>query len=834
MADEKDWLARQKHTFQSEVTRAYEHIEEALSKEFERRNEEKLALSKAHADQIIRVSALEKENRDLKAQIATLVEASPAKATAANVLPQDAAADGARRSSVSSASTVATEPATVPYKDYAELSLKYNTLVKNHSTVLDSVVKVRRKYDEMKSHIKKWKEWVDRNRPPALRNTPTGPYALPETPPETPDTIRAELHQGGNNNITPMRLGSPLVNHRPYSRGKRSPSRLSNVTKASEDAPVQEPQPALLDQSHAVAGYGVVHREDVGSLHERPSHPLDHTEAAGLMEPRSSQATVTETQESTFDRGNTAMTARPAPSSEGDEPVVVSSRPVKRKRRNREQDSPRAKRIKQEPCSPEPIRRSSDCLTRINSLDLDELGHDITTPRKAQRTRRLRKHASFHALHTESGRHERAISAPYLDAGESRNDAENTPPLSFKRSGSDLVGMAEKAAYRENENRIENRTDFDVLKNSSTTQRPPPRPLQDLSTNEVVLPQRSVRAVASRRRDPTRGERAIHTVAEDGETYIESTNTRAKAKSPAIAESNRRLNNLMQGNNTPSKQPLACTAVPVRRGSPAYTRMTRVRANAEERVAASTFPKSSPNVTTPKKATPKANAPAKPSPKPTSKPTVTPTTAFKKPPPRSNPQPKPKPTPRGPLRSLPLSALDPEDFKINPANNWGLDYAFQDVIRGRSARGCLAGCIRPECCGPHFRALADAGLKPSLPRSLMKSHDAAADDDETRILRAYQGNAFDRDRLECMSDGERGELVMEATIALLAKEHGKLHRGNAYARGRSPPGFWRTDFPSTQSQAQDREEAERVVREKVRERWNEAMREGGAWLFRDE
>ena len=52
-------------------------------------------------------------------------------------------------------------------------------------------------------------------------------------------------------------------------------------------------------------------------------------------------------------------------------------------------------------------------------------------------------------------------------------------------------------------------------------------------------------------------------------------------------------------------------------------------------------------------------------------------------------------------------------------------------------------------------------------------------------------------------------------------------------RPRSPPGFWRTDFPATQEEEEDRKQADKIVRGMVEERWKEAMK-GGRWMFRDE
>lgn len=50
----------------------------------------------------------------------------------------------------------------------------------------------------------------------------------------------------------------------------------------------------------------------------------------------------------------------------------------------------------------------------------------------------------------------------------------------------------------------------------------------------------------------------------------------------------------------------------------------------------------------------------------------------------------------------------------------------------------------------------------------------------------------------------------------------------------SPPGFWRTDFPSTQEDEADRTAGRRMEAEMIQERYREAMRPGGRWRFRDE
>ena len=178
----------------------------------------------------------------------------------------------------------------------------------------------------------------------------------------------------------------------------------------------------------------------------------------------------------------------------------------------------------------------------------------------------------------------------------------------------------------------------------------------------------------------------------------------------------------------------------------------------------------------------------------------------------------------GPLRFRPLSKLGLHDFKINPEYNNGYDYAFTDVVRKQAARRCLPGCTKPECCGNVFRALAAAAYDPNKPLT------ASQEEAETRLLKEFLGdNAY---KIRNMTRAERDEVLLQAKTRDLANKHGK-HR-HAYERRRSPPGFWRMDFPSTQEEREDRQKVEQLERDVVAQRYNQAMRPRGAYLFRDE
>jgi hypothetical protein len=171
------------------------------------------------------------------------------------------------------------------------------------------------------------------------------------------------------------------------------------------------------------------------------------------------------------------------------------------------------------------------------------------------------------------------------------------------------------------------------------------------------------------------------------------------------------------------------------------------------------------------------------------------------------------------LREKPIEELSIHDFKANPAFNQGYSYAFSETVRKRGDRACLPGCTNMECCGSKFRAFAEA----QGPLSYSQ---------EENLLEDYLGDAYDNMRLTQMSSEERYELILQARTKKMAKESGK-HR-QAYERPRSPPGFWRVGFPTTQELQEDREKAKELAQKAVQERWLEAHRKGGRWIFRDE
>jgi hypothetical protein len=131
-----------------------------------------------------------------------------------------------------------------------------------------------------------------------------------------------------------------------------------------------------------------------------------------------------------------------------------------------------------------------------------------------------------------------------------------------------------------------------------------------------------------------------------------------------------------------------------------------------------------------------------------------------------------------------------------------------------------------------MRALA-AHLPITIGSSLFASTQDETLTDEERLLKYHLGDSFSQSEVANMDKREREELLLQAKVAIVAERHGR-HRLRPNARAKSPPGFWEVDMPSTQDMEARAEEARARERDMVRERYREAMRKGGRWLFKDE
>jgi len=165
-----------------------------------------------------------------------------------------------------------------------------------------------------------------------------------------------------------------------------------------------------------------------------------------------------------------------------------------------------------------------------------------------------------------------------------------------------------------------------------------------------------------------------------------------------------------------------------------------------------------------------------------------------------------------PLRLKPASALRLADFKLNPKYA-DSEFAFADSIRSRDAKRGLQGD------SSKFLEAARVG---TLPPTSKSDNDALRDflgDTYAHVMKSYDA-------------AKKRDTLAQARAFEYANAHGKGRQ--AFERHSTPPGFWRTEMPTTQEALEDREKAQEMERAKVEVRWREAMRGGGRWLFRDE
>ncbi|KAL8853348.1 MAG: hypothetical protein Q9221_001824 [Calogaya cf. arnoldii] len=181
-----------------------------------------------------------------------------------------------------------------------------------------------------------------------------------------------------------------------------------------------------------------------------------------------------------------------------------------------------------------------------------------------------------------------------------------------------------------------------------------------------------------------------------------------------------------------------------------------------------------------------------------------------------------------PLRSWPLSQLALDDFKINPNQNQGYDYAFKEVVRKQDQRKCLPGCTRLDCCGRIFREMAE--VMPNHFYHTSRLMGSSQECDERGMMEDYLGDqAY---QLKTMSPVQKAETLLQAKTKIMADHYGR-HR-EVYAREPSPVGYWDVDMPNSQEAAEYSRLAEIQTRQKVEERYREALKQDGQWKFRDE
>jgi hypothetical protein len=697
---------------------------------------------------------------------------------------------------------------TAPENEHGNLAEKFSELSKKYRDASQKIkylerknAAVMQKNKEMKESVRAWQEYAERH---SVKQKPksgvgaedgklrvSAAHLLHDDRPHIPSSPVSVATMRTPGSLADLSRSSPaqLV---PFPRSVLGTTKWStspNTVIGEED---QSPASSgTLKPQAQTAGPELRRRED--SNHPgRPvsSHVqrvISDNEAYHSANPSSSQTTVDEHYEPTSIHEGTLD------ADDNDVPEFVSERSLKRKRgqpsksrfeiyAEHSSDGTPIKpfRVKEERYSSPPI--SAYKLTRNETMDLDDptpLG--LNTPRHPKRKPPVQSDAA------DTPQLQRSNSAPHTqDIRRENIDANDEPDMSAELPGDHAVTSIElRASSAPNEDTVLRSLDPNVV--SSAEQEP--------ATKRV-------------RQAEFRHQEKYGFLGESGEAPPPMSDDELRLPPHrARAHMNRRLQALKKSSQTPAKtSPKTPTARPVNikteqiptppsstRGTPTnasgsglHNQMTKVGSKARE--------------------DPTPDRPIwsmKPPEKRTSvrKSRVSPTRVQVR------------------LREKPMEELSIHDFKANPEFNQGYSYAFSETVRKRGDRACLPGCTNMDCCGSKFRAFAEA-------------QGPLSSSQEEALLQEYLGDAYDNMQLTQMSSEERYELVLQARTKKMAKESGK-HR-QAYERPRSPPGFWRVDFPTTQELQEDREKAKELERKAVQERWLEAHRKDGRWIFRDE
>ncbi|RXW22413.1 hypothetical protein EST38_g3440 [Candolleomyces aberdarensis] len=144
-------------------------------------------------------------------------------------------------------------------------------------------------------------------------------------------------------------------------------------------------------------------------------------------------------------------------------------------------------------------------------------------------------------------------------------------------------------------------------------------------------------------------------------------------------------------------------------------------------------------------------------------------------------------------------------FVIDPGKNGGLDYQYDEVVRGKESRKRMeAGTC--ECCKDYYEAVGPlpSRLQPPLWRSPSTT--------PTK---------------QCQHHWSAGrQMDIESHKKAISR-----HRHN-WERAKTPPAYWNIGFPSTQEVGEINEKAERMHQEKVLEIEKEAASGVGKYTYR--
>jgi len=708
-----------------------------------------------------------------------------------------------------------TAEATVSVEEFRCLTDKYDDLNKRYQEAAQRIkylerknVAVMQKNKEMKENVRAWQEYCDRHI--WKQKTKTETETKTETKPYH-DVVKP-LAVVQAHDTRPVSPSSPMpaalrTPHSVVDHYRSSPAPMMPIAHATF-------LPSSSSRSQAREVVSPREQVDKDAAQEReeqelPPVPEDtvdsrmkmgptHINVAFLGRPGSDHLGSSQTTVDDVAEQNNAITKTTTPAEDDDVPQFMTERSLRRKRKrstglrtHRSSDGTPARpiRVKEEMFSSPPPQDVAVQLLRKETFDLDELGPNaILSPR-----RRLNRNFSTHSNLTGTLRNQRSSSAPF-----------SGPVIKAEQSAEDVQIASPDETEAEAQVAAETRS----ISETGAPVRIVGDILQPLDPNG---PHRANAGTPNKRikREGARHQDAFNILAESGETPPPVDENNRRSHKLALAHYHQRLRAnkntdtpAKTSHSTPKTAPAKTTAA--QRPTPPPTR-DRSACTPSARPAQRKLPTSEPRPET------RSDAHADHRPMGPVWSMAPPSGSTRKAPVAPSLQPVP-------LRGKQLAELTTHDFKPNPNYNQGYTHAFSETVRKRGDRLCLPGCTKSTCCGSTFRTLASAAA-PLTPSQ------------EETLLHDYLGDAYDNFGMTQMSQEERDEVVLQARTRQMAKEHGK-HR-QAYEGRRSPPGFWRVGFPSTQEQEEDRERALQMQQEMAKERYLEAMR-NGKWMFRDE
>ncbi|PSN68386.1 hypothetical protein BS50DRAFT_620712 [Corynespora cassiicola Philippines] len=756
--------------------------EESLQQELKLTEDHQRILSVHINNEVIKNAELTGENADLKRQLQRQIYGAESSEEMANM------------------------EGTVSVDEYRALSERFKDLNKQYQEAIQKAkylekknAAVMQKNREMKESVRAWQEYCDRH---------IGKQK-PKTEPKVEEDLTRFIsrpeqvrHLGASSpkysDASTPRPASAVSSPTPFAPGhlETPPARSSDHERGSSRKPVYHVEQTTPRNEAELLAIGqrptasVISGDPIEDLNAgKETHVQSGFDAERIT---SSQTTEDEAPQ------KSPATDQVFDENDDDMPQFVSERSLKRKREtakasnfkvytDQSSDGTPSKpfKVKEEQDSSPPLAANTGQLSRTDTFDLDELGPGIV-PATTRRRQTIRGTNSIHSNQTgQLLRHQRSNSAPFVKD---------------EIDGEEQEIETDDDCHRHDQDRHEMELQT-VSEPSGSFISEPNTALQPLDPNVVSNisedPPRK-----RQHREQFRNKQKFEALAETGDISSTSNDTRKNREPRGLLRET--INREVQSRytKTPTKKtPTTCTpksAPPRTNHAPQRQQLLQTPSSSSSRPNPQTEPR--------------------PDNRPIwqfgTKPGLIPTD-----PSRSTSKPSPSTTNPQRLRDKPLPSLRLSDFKPNPAYNPAYTNAFSETVRKRHDRACLPGCTKPSCCGSTFRLIAET-LAPL----------SAAQ--EEALLQDYLGDAYDDMGLTQMRGEERAELVLQARTRKVAAEAGK-HR-SAYEDRNTPPGYWRVDFPSTQEEEEDQRKAQERERERVEERWIEARRGGGRYVFRDE